>query len=75
MNECPICGSLKNKTNITCSKKCAAKKSRKVDWDSVNLQNMLAKFKSFSKVGEQLGVSDVAVKKRAIKLNIIDKFK
>ena len=70
-DECPICKKLKPIHNITCSKQCAAKKSNKVDWDNVDILELLKIYKSYSKVGQFLGVSDVAVKKRAKKLKLI----
>jgi len=69
MDDCPICGEEKPIANITCSKSCAAKKSRKVNWDAVDLGRLLTKH-SFIAIGDMLGVSDAAVHKRAKKLGI-----
>ena len=64
---CPVCGKPKPKQNITCSRQCAAKRARKVDWDSVDLKEEL-KHKSMLELSEELGVSEVAVRKRRRKL-------
>lgn len=68
---CPICGALKPASYTTCSKACAARKARKVDWDSIDLPKLLREETRFCKIGELLGVSGTAVKKRATKLNLI----
>lgn len=68
-SHCPMCGKEKKRWNKTCSSSCAAKMKGKVDWDSVNLQELLLKH-SFVEIGNMLDVSDVAVRKRAKKLNI-----
>jgi len=61
---CPICNVNKIlKGNLTCSHACAAKKSRKVNWDNVNLFE-LQKTMSNCAIGKMLGISDVAVGKR-----------
>jgi len=70
LNPCPICGNMKATHLITCSRSCAAKKTWHVDWSKVNLVSML-KGSNPNKVGEQLGVSDMAVRKRMKKLGII----
>lgn len=67
---CLICGNEKDNHNITCSKKCAAKRSRKVDWELIDLGELL-KSKNFSNIGDMLGISDTAVRKRAKKLKLI----
>ena len=67
---CPICGGRKLYNHRTCSLSCAAKKAYKVDWDSIDLKQLL-KEHSYVYIGELLGVSDVAVRKRAKKLSLI----
>ena len=52
-----------------CSRSCAARSSRKVDWDSIDLASLLSQH-SYVKIGEMLDVSDVAVRKRAKKLGL-----
>ena len=67
---CPICGEkTKAKYNKTCSRSCAAKKSRKVDWDQIDLYKLIFQEKySYTRVADILGVSDTAVKKKVKKL-------
>lgn len=64
---CPICGNEKPVYQITCSLQCAGKKARKVDWDSIDLFSLL-KTTSKNKIAIMLGVSEMAVRKRIIKL-------
>ena len=68
-DECPVCGNSKSKNNVTCSYNCAAKLSRKVDWDSIDLQKLMNEYSNVQ-IGRMLGVSDKAVHKRAKKLGI-----
>ena len=63
VDHCPICSSLKPVSYITCSRSCAAHKSRKVDWFSVDLLKEL-QTKSYVQIATELGVSDAAVRKR-----------
>ena len=66
---CPVCGGKKIIGAITCSRQCAARKSRTVDWDNVDLQSLIDKYPNV-KIGAMLGVSDVAVLKRIRKLGL-----
>lgn len=69
---CPVCKKLKKNYNKTCSLNCAAKLSRTVDWDSVDLENLLKTCNNnFSEVGRRLNVSGNAVKKRAKKIGLV----
>lgn len=68
---CLICGKPKPTFQITCSQHCSHKRARKVDWSNIDLVELLKSYKSYRKVGEVLGVSGSAVKKRAVKLKII----
>jgi hypothetical protein len=68
---CATCGKLKPESCITCSRVCAAKRSRKVNWDATDLASLLSQKIPFRTIAKQLGISDVAVRKRAIKLNLI----
>ena len=70
---CPVCGVEKPIHNKTCSHSCAAKLVGKVDWDSVDLVGLLREHGSFTGVGEKIGVSDNAVRKRAMKLGLLAK--
>lgn len=69
-NECPVCGKQKPIDNINCSLTCAGKARRRIDWDNIDLKSML-KSMSYVKIAEDLGVSDVSVKKRAVKLGLV----
>jgi hypothetical protein len=66
---CPICGGKKRKNLITCSHNCAAKMSRKVDWDNIDLTNLI-KTKSNTEIGFDLGITEASVRKRMKVLNI-----
>lgn len=68
---CPICGNDMPIGNITCSRACAATRRLKVDWDSIDIIE-LSKTMSNVKIGQMLGVSDVAVKKRIKKLTDVN---
>lgn len=69
---CPVCNNEKIAAQKTCSHSCAGKLTGKVNWDSVDLYNLLCVKKlSFSAIGRQLNISDNAVRKRAKKLNLI----
>lgn len=70
-DKCSICNKDKPITNKYCSLSCAGKNTRKVDWDNVNLKELLDKFKSYVAVGKHLGISDQGVKKRAKKIGLI----
>ena len=67
MEPCPICGKEKSTRLITCSRSCAAKKTGKVDWESIDLLDLIKK-KNKSQIGELLGVTESAVRKRLKKL-------
>jgi len=60
-DECPVCGGLKPKHRMTCSRSCAARKS--VKWGDIPLRDML-KNMSIQQVADKLGVSNGAVRKR-----------
>ena len=71
---CAVCNEPKPSHLITCSSKCAAKRSRKIDWDTYDklLKEELFNKTPFTKIAEKIGnISDVAVRKRAKKLNLI----
>tara|TARA_R110000823_G_scaffold239366_1_gene364586 strand:+ start:59 stop:622 length:564 start_codon:yes stop_codon:yes gene_type:complete len=73
-DSCPICGKEKSIHNITCSRTCAGKKSRKVDWEKYDkvLREEVRKKTSWIKISEKIGnISDVGVRKRASKLKLI----
>lgn len=68
-DQCPICGQMKWKYSKTCSLKCAAKKSHRVDWDNINLKELL-KTRPITKIASDLNISDTAVRKRMKKLGL-----
>lgn len=69
---CPVCNKEKLVINKTCSQTCFKKTRRKVDWDKIDLKNIMKDNQfNFSKTGRQLGVTDNAVRKRAKLLGII----
>ena len=70
-NKCPVCKKDKPIVNKYCSKSCAAKMSRKVDWDNIDLKLMIEQKMPYVLIAEKIGVSDVAVRKRAKKLGLI----
>lgn len=63
-NECPVCGTLKLIQNKTCSKHCSGKLKNKVNWSSIDLNNMLSIYKNPEQIGKFLGVSGSAVRKQ-----------
>lgn len=69
-DNCPICGGSKEAQKITCSRTCAAKKSWSVDWSSINISELL-KTRNMTQIGELLGISGGAVKKRMKKLGLL----
>ena len=69
LNECPICGTMKDERNTTCSLKCAAKIRYKIDWNTVDLKSLYGTM-SVVKLAEKLGVSDNAIHKRLKKLGL-----
>lgn len=66
-DQCPICDAEKPITNRFCSHKCAATNKRKVDWDSIDLIDLLSKH-SISKLEDMLGISNAAIYKRRNKI-------
>lgn len=67
-NACPVCGKQKAIHLIVCSRSCAAKRSRKVDWSNIDLLSLLKQYGTYAAVGAILGVSGAAVSKRFRKL-------
>ena len=66
-NECTECGLSKPIGQKYCSLACAAKNSRKVDWDAIDLLALL-ETSTHVAVAEMLGVSDTTVHKRKKKI-------
>jgi hypothetical protein len=70
-DNCSICGNIKPETQKYCSTKCHAtskKNSGKINWDSINLEELIKKYKTNVAVGEFLGVSDAYISRRRRKL-------
>lgn len=66
-NAC-VCGNQKPATFKFCSHKCSAKNHRKVDWDSIDLLELM-KTNTISQLEDMLGVSNAAIYKRRNKIN------
>lgn len=65
-----VCGKdILRKYQKHCSYECAYKTNRKVDWDSLNLQELI-KQKSVLQLSKQLGVSDNAIHKRLKRMGL-----
>lgn len=69
MDVCPVCGKPKSKQLITCSRSCAAKKKMVIAWDKIDLPKLL-QTKAIVRIAEELGCSDMAVRKRMKKMGI-----
>lgn len=67
--QCPVCGEDMPVGQKTCSLICSGKLHRRIDWDSIDLAELL-KTKSYLAIADELGVSDAAVHKRAKKLGL-----
>lgn len=64
MNECPICGNLKHRFNVTCSKSCAAKKSNKAKYpEDINILIKEVEMLGYCGTGRKYDVSDNAIRK------------
>jgi hypothetical protein len=70
---CPVCKGPKTHFTITCSKKCGGKRTNKIDWEPHDVKKLYDEMGSFTKVGEHVGCSPFAVKKRLIKLGHIER--
>ena len=64
---CPHCGTDKPKSNKFCSPKCAASNRRKVDWNSINVLELLEEH-GITKLEKMLGVSNAAIYKQRNKM-------
>ena len=68
--KCPICDVEMPNYKTYCSHQCAAKGRGKVDWDSIDLPELLKIYPSIVAVSEHLNISDAAVHKRMKKLGL-----
>lgn len=66
MDNCPVCGKLKSTKNKHCSRSCAGRRKRKLNWDDYDIFEM-SKTLPYTKIGKILGVSDNAVRKHILK--------
>lgn len=69
LNNCPICDRLKSNHLINCSLECAGKARRKINWDKINLLEVL-KIKSIVSLSEELNCSSAAIHKRLKKISL-----
>lgn len=69
-DECPRCGNEKPIKHKNCSRNCALKSRELVDWDNINLKELL-KNHNYSQIGKKLGVSGTTVKNRAVRYGLI----
>jgi 5-methylcytosine-specific restriction endonuclease McrA len=65
-NNC-ICGKLKFSAAKFCSRSCASKNHRKVDWDNIDLLELM-KNNTIGQLEDMLGVSNAAIYKRRDKI-------
>lgn len=69
ITNCPVCNEIKNNYRTTCSTKCAASLKGKVDWDSIDLIDLVENQNiPKTKIADQMNCSDQAVSKRYKKL-------
>jgi hypothetical protein len=69
LTPCPICKKLKHPGMVNCSVECATMARRRLDWDKIDLANLLWKLPT-QQLAKQLGVSDKAIEKRSKKLGL-----
>lgn len=67
--KCPVCDADMSPDHKTCSRRCAATQTGKVNWNEINLAELLHN-KSYLAIANELGISDAAVHKRAKKLGL-----
>lgn len=70
-DNCPVCDTLKSVKFKFCSQQCSSINRGKVDWSSIDLERELS-HKNMNQLSVELGVSWNAVKKRALKLGLVD---
>ena len=66
-DSCPQCGNDKPITNSFCSPKCATTNRRKVDWDNIDLIDLMSKY-GISELEDMLKISNAAIYKRRNKI-------
>lgn len=69
---CPVCNKQKDNRNIYCSLSCAASTKGKVNWDSIDLIDLIENQKiPKTKIADMMNCSDQAVNKRYKKLKAL----
>ncbi len=66
-DSCPVCNERKAKTQKYCSKQCqnsVKKNSGKINWSSIDLEELIKEYKTNVALGEFLGVSDSYIARR-----------
>lgn len=71
-DQCPVCKSNKPIKQKFCSVKCSQTNRRKVDWESIDLLDLLSKH-SISELEKMLGISNAAIYKRRDKIQSMNK--
>lgn len=66
-NDCPACNTKKPVKSKYCSAKCAQTNRRKVDWDKIDLLDLMKKH-TISELEEMLKISNAAIYKRRDKI-------
>jgi hypothetical protein len=66
-DNCPVCNSEKPTKQKFCSKKCAQTNKRKVDWDKIDLLDLMKKH-GIGELEKMLGISNAAIYKRRDKI-------
>jgi hypothetical protein len=66
--QCIVCKKYIPNHLTTCSRSCSAKLSRKVDWDNIDIIKLYEEYGNYTRIGEMLGVSAAAVRKRYLKV-------
>lgn len=66
-----VCGKLKSNLRKYCSQQCANKIKNKGNWEVIDLQQAILNKMQYKEIGELVGVSGTAVKKKLKKLNLI----
>lgn len=67
-DQCSVCGKEKLKSLKTCSQACAAKRKLRVNWADVDINALLLQHGTYSAVGDLLGVTGAAVKRKQVQL-------
>lgn len=67
LEKCSQCGNVKRDSTKYCSRSCAAKVSGKVDWENIDLLELLNTY-TVAELVDKLGISDGAIYKRRKKL-------